>query len=68
MLEGPFGGFLLSPPLGEALPQVKAAVRYRSRLTDRVREMETLDVFELATLVGYYATLVLQMRVLRVDG
>lgn len=141
-LVGPFGGFLLSPPLGEALQQVGAAVRYGSGLSDRVRELAILvvaahwgsafetmaheavglacgvteaemaavregadpaltdpaeaaavrlvralvlgdvddatweaclpsldhaTVFELTTLVGYYATLALQMRVLRVD-
>lgn len=141
-LVGPFGGFLLSPRLGDALQQVGAAVRYRSGLSDRVRELATLvvaahwsstfetrahesvgracglteeelaavrsgevpslpdpaetaairlaaamvtgdvdddtweacaplvdprTVFELTTLVGYYATLALQMRVLRVD-
>lgn len=141
-LAGPFGGFLLSPHLGDALQQLGAAVRYRSGLSDRVRELAILvvaahwrssfetmaheavgracgltetemaaiqdgdlpsfsdpaeaaaislavamvagdvddetwasctplldpkTVFELTTLVGYYATLALQMRVLRVD-
>lgn len=141
-LVGPYGGFLLSPYLGDALQQVGAAVRYRSGLSDRVRELAILVVaahwrssfetraheavgracglsedemaavrdgrmpslrdpgeraavrlagamvagdvddqtweactpqldasmvFELTTLVGYYATLALQMRVLRVD-
>lgn len=141
VLQGPFGGFLLSPRLGDALQQLGAAVRYRSNLTDRVREMAILvvaahwdsafertaheavgrtvgltepeidaiaahrtpelddpgeraaveltralvagdvdeatwrrcvpplsqrEVFELSTLVGYYATLALQMRVFRV--
>lgn len=141
-LRGPFGGFLLSPELGDVLQQVGAAVRYRSGLSDRVRELAILvvaahwrssfetmaheavgracgleesemtavrsgetpplsdpaeaaaialvgamvagdvddetwescapllgpkAVFELTTLVGYYATLALQMRVLRVD-
>ncbi|CAN5677801.1 carboxymuconolactone decarboxylase family protein [soil metagenome] len=142
-LVGPFGGFLLSPLLGEALQQVGAAVRYRSALSDRVRELailvvaahwhspfetmaheavgracgltkdemaairlggvtglhdpaeaaavrlvramlggdvddetwaacvpplEPATVFELTTLVGYYSTLALQMRVLRVES
>ena len=141
VLQGPFGGFLLSPPLGDALQRLGAAVRYRSALSDRMREMAILvvaahwdsaferaaheavgrvvgvsehevaaiaeqrdpglvepteraaveltralvlgdvddatwqrcvpplnqrDVFELTTLVGYYATLALQMRVFRV--
>jgi 4-carboxymuconolactone decarboxylase len=143
VLQGPFGGFLLSPDLGDALQQLGAAVRYRTTLPDRVREMsilavaarwhsdferraheavgaacgltaeemhlvsegrspgldnpveaaalrltwalldddvddatwaacvpplDTVSVFELTTLVGYYSTLALQMRVLRVDG
>ena len=143
VLQGPFGGFLLSPALGDALQQLGAAVRYRSALSDRLREMAILAVatrhnsaferhahqavgaacgltapemqeidaghspelddpveaaglrmtwalldgdvddttwracvppldaaavFELTTLVGYYSTLALQMRVLQVDG
>lgn len=141
-LNGPFGGFLLSPPLGEALQRLGAAIRYESNLTGRVREMAILavaakwdsaferhaheavgratglteqemsaihadiepeledpievaalrltrallagdvsdtiwrecvppldeaTVFELTTLVGYYATLALQLRVFRAD-
>ncbi|MFC0681530.1 carboxymuconolactone decarboxylase family protein [Lysobacter korlensis] len=141
-LNGPFNALLLSPPLGEALQSVGAAVRYRTTLTPRVREAAillvaaawdsafermahesvgrsvglteeelsalaggsvpaTIDeqelpflevtqallrgdltdeewehavariceaaVFELSTLVGYYATLALQLRVFRVD-
>jgi 4-carboxymuconolactone decarboxylase len=141
-LRGPFGGFLLSPAVGEALQQLGAAVRYGTHLTARVREIAILAVaarrdsrferhahesvgrvvgltevemlairegvspdlddagesaalrinwalldgdvddrtwsacvppldpelvFELITLVGYYSTLALQMRVLRVD-
>lgn len=141
-LNGPFGGFLLSPAVGDALQGLGAAVRYGTALSDRVREMAILAVaarwdsgferhaheavgrakglterelevlraggvpdledpqeraavrltyalldgdvddptwrscvpplsaalvFELITLVGYYSTLALQMRVLRVD-
>lgn len=141
-LNGPFGGFLLSPTVGDALQGLGAAVRYGTSLTDRVREMAILavaarwgsaferhaheavgracgltdgelatlrtggvpdladeqeraalrltcalldgdvddtawadcvpplaagEVFELTTLVGYYSTLALQMRVFRVD-
>jgi 4-carboxymuconolactone decarboxylase len=140
-LRGPFNAFLLSPVLGDALQRVGAAVRYRTALTDRTREMAILlvaahhdsaferaahepvgraagvgdaeiaalregrppavddpheracltvtrallhgdvddatwsacvppldepTVFELTTLVGYYSTLALQMRVFRV--
>lgn len=142
-LQGPFGGFLLSPPVGQALQELGAAVRYGTHLTSRVREMAILAVaahwdssferhahesvgraiglsedelatirqggspaledegeeaalrftwalldgdvddhtwsscvppldselvFELITLVGYYSTLALQMRVLRVEA
>ncbi len=43
-LRGPFNAMLLSPPIGQALQAVGAAVRYRSVLTDRIREMATLIV------------------------
>jgi len=140
-LRGPFGGFLLSPRLGDALQRLGAAVRHEGSLSDRCRELAILAVaafhdsdferkaheaagrvaglsemelaavrdgapdigdeteqaclrlvramlrgdvddetwsasvppldaaaaFELTTLVGYYSTLALQMRVLRVD-
>jgi 4-carboxymuconolactone decarboxylase len=142
-LVGPFNALLRSPAVGAALQEVGAAVRYRSGLSDRVREMAVLLVaahwdcafermahtavgrasgltdaeisllhegvppelddpdeacalsvvrrllddgdlddptyddattrlgepalFELTTLVGYYATLALQLRVFRVD-
>lgn len=140
-LNGPFNGFLLSPPVGDALQQVGAAIRYRTALDDREREIAILLVaarwrsaferesheaiarhlgltdaqlagvrdedpsalegrerrlaevvvalldgdlddaaweaavaefgretlFELTTLVGYYGTLALQLRVFRVD-
>ncbi len=139
-LRGPFGAFLLVPPIGTALQEVGAAIRYRTALSDRARELAMLlvaakwdsafereaheaiartlgftpddlsairardvsafrddelvvgstvlallegdlddqqwaaasltlgdaGVFELTTLVGYYATLALQLRVFRV--
>jgi 4-carboxymuconolactone decarboxylase len=43
-LVGPFNAMLLSPPLGEALQKLGAAVRYRSALTDRAREIAILVV------------------------
>nr|WP_053174514.1 carboxymuconolactone decarboxylase family protein [Nonomuraea sp. SBT364] len=137
-LVGPFAAMLLSPPVGDALQELGAAIRYRSALGDRARELAILvvaahwdsafeqrvheeialglgftpaqlaavrdgadvplddpaeaavlrlaralvargdladgeyaalppaAVFELTTLVGYYATLALQLRVFRV--
>jgi len=132
-LLGPFNALLLSPGLGAALQEVGAAIRYRTGLSARTREIAILTVaaswdcafereshesvglavgltpdemyqirsgrvpplddpheracahlvddgawttwagtagdtavFELSTLVGYYATLALQMRVFRV--
>ncbi|WP_043616471.1 carboxymuconolactone decarboxylase family protein [Nonomuraea candida] len=137
-LTGPFNAMLLSPAVGDPLQELGAAVRYRSRLTDRARELAILvvaghhdsafeqaahepiartlgfteeqlralregaplaladpgeaavlrvtralvadgdlddeeyaalgerELFELTTLVGYYATLALQLRVFRV--
>lgn len=44
VLQGPFGGFLLSPAVGEALQQLGAAIRYRSSLTPRMRELAILVV------------------------
>lgn len=142
-LAGPFNALLLAPALGDALQQLGAAVRYRTALSDRTREIAILMVaahwnsafermahesvgrgiglteveleqvraggipdlsdphelacatatraliagdidddlwvdlrtvldestlFELSTLVGYYATLALQLRVFRVDA
>lgn len=142
-LRGPFNAFLLAPALGGPLQEVGAAVRFRTALPDRVREIAVLVVatvhgsaferaaheavgrtvglrddelealrenafevlsgteavvartahalaaggdldderyaeaigalgeaglFELLTLVGYYALLALQLRVFRVDG
>jgi 4-carboxymuconolactone decarboxylase len=43
-LRGPFNAFLLSPALGDALQRVGAAVRYRTDLADRTREMAILVV------------------------
>jgi 4-carboxymuconolactone decarboxylase len=43
-LNGPFGIMLHSPAVGSALQAVGAAVRYRSVLTDRVRELAILAV------------------------
>ncbi|UBU15049.1 carboxymuconolactone decarboxylase family protein [Nonomuraea gerenzanensis] len=137
-LTGPFNAMLLSPALGDPLQELGAAVRYRSTLSDRARELAILvvaghqdsafeqaahepiarelgfteeqlralrdgsppalddpgeaavlrvvralvtkgdldeeeyavlgerEVFELTTLVGYYSTLALQLRVFRV--
>ncbi|TYB51613.1 carboxymuconolactone decarboxylase family protein [Nonomuraea sp. PA05] len=43
-LTGPFNAMLLSPPLGDPLQELGAAVRYRSTLTDRARELAILIV------------------------
>ncbi|MBG0830069.1 carboxymuconolactone decarboxylase family protein [Planomonospora sp. ID67723] len=43
-LRGPFNAMLLSPPVGLALQEVGAAVRYGSVLTGRIREMAILTV------------------------
>lgn len=43
-LNGPFNGFLLSPPVGDALQEVGAAIRYRTTLDDRARELAILLV------------------------
>jgi 4-carboxymuconolactone decarboxylase len=43
-LEGPFNAMLLSPPLGQALQALGSAVRYRSALPDRAREIAILVV------------------------
>jgi 4-carboxymuconolactone decarboxylase len=43
-LNGPFGIMLHSPAVGSALQAVGAAVRYRSVLPDRVRELAILAV------------------------
>jgi len=43
-LEGPFNAFLLQPRLGQPLQELGAAVRYRTALTDRAREIAILVV------------------------
>lgn len=43
-LNGPFGVMLHSPAVGGALQELGAAVRYRSVLSDRIREMAILAV------------------------
>lgn len=43
-LAGPFNALLLAPALGDALQQLGAAVRYRTGLSDRSREIAILIV------------------------
>src|SRR3954469_12031165 len=43
-LNGPFNAMLLSPPVGTALQDLGSALRYRSKLSGRVREMAILAV------------------------
>ncbi|WP_043662492.1 carboxymuconolactone decarboxylase family protein [Streptomyces xylophagus] len=43
-LRGPFNAMLLSPALGGALQELGSAVRYRTHLTDRTRELAILVV------------------------
>ena len=43
-LRGPFDALLLSPAVGSALQEVGAAIRYRSDLDDRARELAILLV------------------------
>ncbi|MEU8400255.1 carboxymuconolactone decarboxylase family protein [Nonomuraea sp. NPDC048892] len=43
-LTGPFNAMLLSPPVGDPLQELGAALRYRSTLTDRARELAILVV------------------------
>jgi 4-carboxymuconolactone decarboxylase len=43
-LEGPFNAMLLCPILGTALQELGAALRYRTSLSDRAREMAILAV------------------------
>jgi 4-carboxymuconolactone decarboxylase len=43
-LLGPFNEFLLSPPLGDALQRLGAAIRYQGSLSGRAREMAILVV------------------------
>jgi 4-carboxymuconolactone decarboxylase len=44
VLQGPFGGFLLSPVIGDALQQLGAALRYHSAVAPRARELVILTV------------------------
>jgi 4-carboxymuconolactone decarboxylase len=43
-LVGPFNAMLLSPPVGDALQELGAAIRYRSGLGARAREIAILVV------------------------
>ena len=43
-LLGPFNAFLLAPPLGSALQELGAAVRYETALSARTREIAILTV------------------------
>ena len=43
-LNGPFGVMLHAPALGIALQEVGAAIRYRTRMSDRAREIAILQV------------------------
>lgn len=43
-LAGPFNALLLAPELGAALQELGAAIRYRTSLTPRAREIATLTV------------------------
>lgn len=43
-LRGPFDAFLLSPAVGTALQELGAAIRYRTALDDRCREIAILLV------------------------
>lgn len=45
-LEGPFNAFLLQPELGLPLQELGSAVRYRTTLSDRAREIAILVVAE----------------------
>jgi len=43
-LHGPFNAMLAAPPVGQALQQLGAAIRYETSLSGRVREMAILAV------------------------
>lgn len=43
-LEGPFNAMLLSPGIGSATQELGAAIRYRSALSDREREIAILTL------------------------
>jgi hypothetical protein len=54
-LEGPFNAMLVSPEVGYAQQELGAAIRYRTALTDRVREVAilTLAAFRESEFEGY---------------
>ena len=66
-LEGPFNAFLLQPRLGSAL-QALGADLDDTEYREAEDHLGPDGLFELLTLVGYYATLALQLRVFRVPG
>ncbi len=43
-LAGPFNAMLYAPPVGHALQELGAAIRFRTRLAPRIREMAILVV------------------------
>src|ERR1700724_4819778 len=43
-LAGPFNAMLYAPPVGHALQELGAAIRFRTELTPRTREMAILVV------------------------
>jgi len=43
-LAGPFNAMLYAPPVGHALQELGAAIRFRTQLTPRIREMAILVV------------------------
>ena len=43
-LAGPFNAMLYAPPVGHALQELGAAIRFRSQLTPRIRELAILVV------------------------
>ena len=43
-LEGPFNALLLSPDVGEALQALGSAIRYKTALSDRAREIAILEL------------------------
>ena len=43
-LAGPFNAMLYAPPVGHALQELGAAIRFRTELTPRIREMAILVV------------------------
>ena len=47
-LAGPFNAMLYAPPVGHALQELGAAIRFRTRLAPRIREMAILVVAQAA--------------------